>query len=306
MTAKAILITGSSGLVGYPLSRLLAERGERIVGLDPAPPPEPVDGVTHIREGFGDYAAMLALLTEHDIGRIVHAGGISGPMLANDVPHTIATVNLVSTVDLAEAAYRTGVSRFVYCSSGSAYGETPQAPVREDTPFRPTSLYGATKAASDLVLMAYRKDYGLDAIGLRYTSVYGPRRATDCAVRRMIEDAMAGRGTRLDWGAGETWPFVYVADVVAATAAALDAPPTPQYAYNVAGPDCPSVQRIAEIVFAHFPGADIELGRNPRRDKRAMFDLTAAQRDLGWQPAWDIERGVPAYIAWFLGNGPLA
>lgn len=300
---KAILITGCSGLVGYPLSRLLAERGDRVVGLDPAPLPEATEGVTHIRQGFGDYGAMLALLKDHDVGKVVHAGGISGPMLANDTPHTINTVNLVSTIDLAEAAYRTGVARFVYCSSGSAYGDTPDAPVREDTPFRPTSVYGATKAASDLVLMAYRKDYGLDAVGLRYSSVYGPRRATDCAIRTMIEDAMAGRSTRLDWGAGQLWPFVYVADVVAATAAALDAPPTPQYAYNVAGPDCPAVQRIAEIVFEHFPAADIELGRNPRRDRRAAFDLSAAKRDLGWQPEWDIERGVPAYIEWFLAQG---
>jgi nucleoside-diphosphate-sugar epimerase len=304
MPSETILITGASGLVGYPLSKLLAARGDRVVGLDPADPPAAIDGVTHIGEGFGDYAAMLALLQEHEIGRIVHAGGISGPMLANDAPHLITGTNLVSTLDLAEAAYRTGVARFVYCSSGSAYGVTPDSPVREDTPFRPTTLYGATKAASDLVLMAYRAEYGLDAIGLRYSSVYGPRRTTDCAIRTMIEDAMSGRETKLDWGAGEFWPFVYVEDIVAATAAAVHAPPTSQYAYNVAGPDMPAVQRIAELVFESFPNALVELGSNPRRDKRERFDLSAAERDLGWTPEWTIERGVAAYIEWFLSQSP--
>ena len=306
MSSKAILITGACGLVGHPLSQLLTARGDRVVGLDPAAPPEPVPGMTQIREGFGDYDMLLGLLREHDVGKIVHAGGISGPMLANDTPHLINRVNLISTIDLAEAAFRTGVERFVYCSSGSAYGVTPEDPVTEDTPFRPTSVYGATKAASDLVLMAYRDEYDLDAVGLRYSSVYGPRRATDCAIRTMIEDAMAGRETKLDWGAGEFWPFVYVADIVTATAAALDAAPTPQYAYNVAGPDMPAVQRIAELVFESFPKASIELGRNPRRDKRHRFDLSAAERDLGWRPEWDIERGVNAYIEWFLANRPNA
>ena len=303
MTDKSILISGACGLVGHPLSQLLTSRGERVIGLDPADPPAPVVGMTHVKQGFGNFNMLLGLLKENNVGKIVHAGGISGPMLSKDNPHHINHVNLVSTIDLAEAARQNGIERFVYCSSGSAYGVTPESLVTEDTPFRPTSVYGATKAASDLVLMAYRDEYDLDVIGLRYSSVYGPRRATDCAILTMIEDAMAKRPTKLDWGAGEFWPFVYVTDIVTATAAALDGPKTPQYAYNVAGPDMPAVQRIAELVYELFPNADIELGSNPRHDKRGRFDLSAAARDLTWIPEWDIERGVSAYIDWFLKQG---
>ena len=303
MTDKSILISGACGLVGHPLSQLLTRRGERVIGLDPADPPAPVGGMTHVKQGFGNFNMLLSLLKEHNVGKIVHAGGISGPMLSKDDPHHINRVNLVSTIDLAEAARQNGIERFVYCSSGSAYGVTPESLVTEDTPLRPTSVYGATKAASDLVLMAYRDEYDLDVIGLRYSSVYGPRRTTDCAIRKMIEDAMAKRPTKLDWGAGEFWPFVFVTDIVTATAAALDAPKTPQYAYNVAGPDMPAVQRIAELVYEAFPNADIELGSNPRHDKRGRFDLSAAARDLTWTPEWDIERGVPDYIDWFLKQG---
>lgn len=299
MASKAILITGSSGLVGYPLSKFLAARGDRLVGLDPAPAPELLEGVTHIQEGFSSYSAMLDLLQKYDVGKVVHAGGISGPMLAGDAPQTITEANLRSTMDIAEAAYRTGISRVVYCSSGSAYGVTPDSPVLEDTAFRPSSLYGATKAASDLILMAYREDYGLDAVGLRFSTVYGPRRATDCAIRTMIEDALAGRPTRLGQGAGKRWPYVYVDDVVAATVAALDAPPTQQYAYNVAGPDYPSMEQIAEIIWSEFRTADIEIRGNPDDPIRERFDMSAAERDLGWVPEWTIEIGIAAYIAWF-------
>lgn len=299
MTSKAILITGASGLVGYPLSKSLAARGDRVVGLDPAPAPGQLENAIHIQEGFSGYGAMLDLLQKYDVGKIVHAGGISGPMVARDRPHDITAVNLGSTMDIAEAALRTDVSRVVYCSSGSAYGVTPDSPVREDTAFRPTSLYGATKAASDLILMAYREDYGLDAVGLRLSTVYGPRRATDCAIRTMMEDALEGRPTRLAQGAGKRWPYVYVDDVVAATVAALDAPPTPQYAYNVAGPDYPSMEQIAEIIWSEFRTADIEIRSNPDDPIRERFDMSAAERDLGWIPEWTIEAGIAAYIAWF-------
>lgn len=299
MAADTILITGSSGLVGYPLSKILATRGDRVVGLDPAPPPEAVPEVIYIEDGFGDYDAMATLLESHDITKIVHAGGISGPMLSRDAPHHITTTNLVSTLDLAEAAHRRGVARFIYCSSVSAYGVMDEGPVREDAPLRPESVYGATKAASDHVLTAYRAEHGLDAVGLRYSTVYGPRRATDCVIRTMIEDAIAGRPTRLPGGAGRRWPFVYVDDVVTATVAALDAPTPPQYAYNVAGPDYPSMEQIAELVWSEFRAADIEIRGNPDDPVRERLDLSATERDLRWTPDWTIEAGIKAYIDWF-------
>lgn len=301
MTADTILITGSSGLVGYPLSKIMAARGDRVVGLDPAAAPEAVPEVIYIEGGFGDYDAMAALLESHGITKIVHAGGISGPMLSRDAPHHITTTNLVSTLDLAEAAYRRGIARFVYCSSVSAYGVMDEGPVREDARLRPESVYGATKAASDHILTAYRAEYGLDAIGLRYSTVYGPRRATDCVIRTMIEDAIAGRPTRLPSGAGRRWPFVYVDDVVTATVAALDAPAPPQYAYNVAGPDYPSMEQIAELVWSEFRTADIEIRGNTDDPVRERLDLSATERDLGWTPTWTIEAGIKAYIDWFRG-----
>lgn len=299
MTADTVLVTGSSGLVGDPLVRLLTARGDRVVGLDPAPPPSRRPGVTYHETGLGDYDATLALLERYGITKIVHAGGISGPMLSRDAPHHITRTNLVSTLDLAEAAYRHGIERFVYCSSVSAYGTMDEGPVREDAPLRPESVYGATKAASDHVLSAYRAEYGLNAIGLRYSTVYGPRRATDCVIRTMIEDAMAGRPTRLPGGAGRRWPFVYVEDAATATAAALVAATPRQYAYNVAGPDYPSMEQIAEIVWSEFRDADIEIRGNPEDPVRERLDLSAAERDLGWAPNWTIEDGIGAYIAWF-------
>src|SRR5436190_874400 len=83
------------------------------------------------------------------------------------------------------ASRERGVKRFVYLSSAHAYGDTPPPPVPEDAPFRTRDMYGATKASGDLLLRAYRAQYGLDAVALRISQGYGPRRQTREAIRTM-------------------------------------------------------------------------------------------------------------------------
>lgn len=295
---ETVLVTGSSGMIGYPLARALAARGTTVVGLDPAPLPAAIAGVTALQGTVGNADDMQALIARHRIGSVVHAGGISGPMLSRDAPLVITEANVASTMHLAEAARRAGIRRFVYASSAAAYGHTPPSPVPDDAPLRGNSLYGATKGAADLIVKAYREQYGLDAVGLRYSYVYGPGRRTDCAIRSMISDALAGRPTRLASGAGQRRHYTYIDDAVDATVAALDAAPGPQYAYNVAGPDFPSMEQIAELVWSAIRTADIEMGSEPPSDRRERLDITAMERDLGFRPQWTIERGVPAYIEW--------
>ena len=76
---------------------------------------------------------------------IVHAGGISGPMLARCAFHVICRANVMGTINLHEASRVTGLERFVYCSSASAYGDTPPPPVPDDPPLRAVDIYSASK-----------------------------------------------------------------------------------------------------------------------------------------------------------------
>ena len=89
---------------------------------------------------------LLGLLKEHNVGKIVHAGGISGPMLSKDNPHHINHVNLLSTIDLAsEASRQNGIERFVLLLIRLGLWGDAGIAGDEDTPFRPTSVYGATR-----------------------------------------------------------------------------------------------------------------------------------------------------------------
>ena len=100
MTAETVLVTGSSGFIGFAVARALAETGRGVVGLDPAPPARELAGVTAVRQRLSDVRQISRLLRSRKIETVVHAGGISGPMLARDDPYSICEANVAGTINL--------------------------------------------------------------------------------------------------------------------------------------------------------------------------------------------------------------
>jgi nucleoside-diphosphate-sugar epimerase len=188
----------------------------------------------------------------------------------------------------------------VFLSSAAAYGDTPAGPVSEEAPLRPKDIYGASKGAVELLARGYREQCGLDAASLRLSNVYGPGRSTSCAIKRMLEDALAGRPSRFDWGGGESRPYCYLDDAVTAVMAACRAERIGHSVYNVAGPEFVRMERVAEAVRHTLPQADIsfEPGIDGIGYRRDALDLTAASEDLGFVPAVGIDEGVARYYAW--------
>jgi nucleoside-diphosphate-sugar epimerase len=294
------LLTGVSGFIGWPIANALARDGIRVVGIDLARPVDPIDGWDFVQGDFGDAHRIYSLIDRHKVKTIVHTGGVSGPMLARDDPYAICKANVIGTINLLEAARVTGIGRFVFCGSAFAYGDTPPAPVPDDPPLRATDVYGATKGASDLLLRAYRKQHGLDAVSLRISNGYGPRRRTRCAIRIMLENALDGQPTHMTWGGGYRRAYLYVDDAVRAVVAAVRSAGFPQWSYNVAGAQFPLMNDVADVVRKLIPGAVITMkdGVDDLGYRREALDISAAARDLGWTPQFSIERGIASYLEW--------
>ena len=297
---RRVLVTGAMGFLGYPIVLASAEEEWETTAFDLAPPDAAATGVHFVRGDFTDVHQVYRVLRERGIDTIVHTGGFSGPMLERDNPYLVCSTNVMGTINLLEAARVTGVGRFVFLSSAHAYGDTPPPPVPEDAPFATRDIYGATKASGDLLLRAYRAQCGLDAVALRISNAYGPRRKTREAIRIMLEDAMAGRATSLDFGGGYGRTYLYVNDAVRAVIAAVKAPALAQAAYNVTGAEFMPMERIADIVRGLFPRARISMaaGVDPLGYRREQLDISAARRDLDWTPEWNLERGIADYTAW--------
>jgi UDP-glucose 4-epimerase len=244
---------------------------------------------------------ITALFERYGFDGVVHCGGISGPMVAPDRPLDVCAINITATVQLMETARRHGVKRFVHCSSIAAYGAPKGAePLTESAGFRPVDIYGATKAAGDALIHAYRAEHGLDGIALRIARVYGPGRTTRSFVKTLIEDAMNGQASRPPGDGTDRYQYVYRDDIVAALALALDVPRPPQTAYNIGNKETTSDAAIAEIVCDLIPDADIAFEASDRAVglARQPMDVDAARCDLGFIPATDMRTGIAAYIGW--------
>ncbi|GAD21700.1 hypothetical protein AVS7_01460 [Acidovorax sp. MR-S7] len=234
------------------------------------------------------------------IDGVIHCGAHSGPMVARDHPHSMVQVNVLGTANMLELARVLGARRFVYCSSTSAYGTTPAGIVPEDTLLRPTSLYGASKAASEYLVTAYADQFGLDGVSLRICWVYGPRRTTDCFIRGLIQDALVGEPSRVAFGENFNRHYVHVDDAARALVLAMDAERPTRRTYNITGGRCTTLGEVARIVKQVLPRADIALqaGPDPVDDLQHQFATQAAERDLDYQPQISLEDGIRSYAEW--------
>ena len=310
MAERGILITGVGGMIGYALAQRLSSAGRKVVGMDRMVPTGGELNCPMVVGELSDPHRLHWALRQHKVDRIVHCGAYSGPMLMRDNPFQLLETNVHGTMHVFEAAKVVGARRLVFLSSIAAYGPMAQdRPVPEATPLLANEPYGASKVCGEAMLRAYATRYNLDGVALRPGAVYGPRRTTDCLIRQMITDALEKRPTRLDVAADWRRQYVYVDDVVTAIILALDAPHLPLRAYNVTGGVNPSLGEVASTVRAALLGARIEFtgGAHPFDSAIGPLDISAARRDLHYDPRITLAAGVGSYAAWLkaalAGNG---
>jgi UDP-glucuronate 4-epimerase len=202
--------------------------------------------------------------------------------------------NLLVTQRVFEAAAKRHV-RVVYASSSSIYGNADSYPVREDTRLAPVSPYGVTKLAGESLAIAYVESQGLDAVGLRYFSVYGPRQRPDMAFSRVFQ-SMRGHGRFPLLGYGfQSREFTYVGDVVEATLLAMHRAPSGRV-YNVGGGrEIPILDAL--LMCERITGEELQVDIIPEAagdPHRTCADISRAEAELGWRPSTSFEDGLRA------------
>lgn len=290
-----VLVTGGAGLIGMAVRATLVAAGHRVVAIDVTDFDRP-DGDLRI-VGLDERGPLEALVTEEGIEAVVHCGAISGPMMFRGDPLKIVAVNIDSTALLLDLARVHTMRRFVFCSSISVYGNVGDAPIDEDTPLRPTSVYGASKVAGEGLVEGFAAGYGVDGVSLRIGRVYGPYRRANCFLNDIIRDAAAGRQTKIPCDPAFVYHYVHVDDVAEAIATALAAPSLQRRAYNVGSGEALTMPQIAGIASASIEGAVIDLvpGADDVPDVQKSFDVGRIGRDLGWHPRLPLAAGLKAY-----------
>ena len=294
---QAILVTGSNGMVGYHLVQALLKLDCKVIGLDPIGCLKKIKNyinLTNINLSLNDY---LLLFKKYNITKVIHAGGVSGPMLYSSEPYKIINNNVFFTIKLVEACriYKK-IERIIYCSSIAAYGNLNKKNTNEEYKFAPNTMYGASKASSDLILESFYNNYSLDIISLRFSVIYGPKRKTSSYINDMINSAINQKKLYLPFKSDLCWPYIYIDDVISAIIKSLLHKYTHTFSYNVTGPDFPSYESIFKIIKSFYYDFEVIFSKQNSFSKLELFNIDKIKNDIQWEPSFNIKKGISKYI----------
>jgi len=294
------VVTGAAGFIGSHLAERLSAQGHDVAGVDCFTDYYDVALKEENARGLDVQRLDLAVddLELDGVHGVFHLAGQPGVRSFGNVFDEYVNRNLVASRRVFERAARAGV-RIVFASSSSIYGDAERYPTSEDTEPRPISPYGITKLACEQLARAYAQGFGLDAIVLRYFTVYGPRQRPDMAVARIVDALARGAPFELYGDGSQSRSFTYVADAVDAAIAAMERAPAGTV-YNVGG-GAEATMREAIDALERISGRTLELLERPvaKGDvRRTAADTTAIARDVGWRATTPLDDGLQAQWEW--------
>jgi UDP-glucose 4-epimerase len=311
--SEICLVTGGAGFIGSHLVESLIGRGRRVrvlddfstglranlAHLDPAP---------EIVEGDVADAATVERAAQ-GAGLIFHLAALASVQRSVEAPADTHRVCATGTLNVLDAARRAGVRRVVYAASSSAYG-IPLGDVQtESDPLQPLSPYAAAKLAGELYAQSFTAAFGLETVRLRFFNIFGPRQRADSpysGVIALFAAALSEGRTPTVYGDGlQSRDFTFVKDVVQALTRAAEAPGVSGRVYNIGTGRGTSVLDLIAALNRQL-GTALAPRHAPARAgdvRHSRADITAARRDLGFQPAVTFEDGLAQTLTWHCRQG---
>ena len=300
------LVTGSAGFIGSHLVDKLLEQEYEVIGMD----------------CFTDYYArkiketnisnalksrdfefieedILNMEKFPDVDYVFHLAAQAGVRASWGESFEIYTRNNIETTQKLLEFYKDrNLTKFIYASSSSVYGDA-ELPMIEDSLLKPFSPYGVTKLAGEHLCYLYWKNYNVPTVALRYFTVYGPRQRPDMAIYNFVKAILNGDELSVFGDGTQTRDFTFADDVVKANILAAESDSVGEI-FNIGGGSRISVSNlINEIEKIVGKKAKIKYIEKQKGDVRdTLADVSKAEKGLGWKPKTEINRGLERFIKW--------
>lgn len=311
------LITGTAGFIGFHLARTLLEDGQTVVGLDNFNDYysvrlkrerhallERFPRYRGVEMDLCDLPRLRDLVAETRPAAVCNLAAQAGVRYSLDHPFVYEKSNLEGFLNVLEVCrHAKPRPRLVYASSSSVYGGNTKLPFSEDDRVdTPISLYAATKKANELMAHAYSHLYGMQTIGLRFFTVYGPWGRPDMAMWLFTDAMLAGRPIQVFNHGNMRRDFTYVDDIVAGLRGALTADGLDPYEiFNLGNHRSENLMEMINIL-GQTLGVEPTMTMLPMQagDVPATYaDTDRARRKLGFEPATPIGVGIPRFVEWY-------
>ena len=309
---KKFMVIGGAGLIGsHTIDKLIREDVGEILVYD--------NFTRGTHENLGD-ALRDPRVRLYDVGGDICQTDILGAAMkgkdgvfhfaalwllqCHEFPRAAFDVNIRGTFNVLEACVSNNVTRLVYSSSASVYGDAIEEPMTEDHPFNNRNFYGATKIAGEAMARAFHHRYGLNLVGLRYMNVYGPRAdyrgAYIAVIMKMLDAIDRGEGPTILGDGGEAFDFVAVEDCGAANVCAMKADAVDAF-YNVGTGHRTSLKELAQMLI-DLTGCAKSIQYAPRSQATLVRNRIGSPRrakaEIGFQAQVSLTEGLHNLIAW--------
>jgi dTDP-glucose 4,6-dehydratase len=306
-----ILVTGGAGFIGsnfirfhaehhadHPLTNLdkltYAGNLENLEGLSSAAQYEFVKG------DICDAALVSRLLEEHDA--VVHFAAESHVDRSILDTSDCFETNIRGTHVLLEAARRAGLRRFLHVSTDEVYGSMAAGEwASESSPLRPSSPYAASKAAAEMLVMAYAHTYNVPAIITRGSNNYGPYQFPEKFIPLMVTNALEDKPLPLYGDGLQQRDWIFVEDHCRAIELALHRG-QPGEVYNIAAGECRTNLDVIRTILKLLDKPESLIRHvtdRPGHDRRYALDASKIQSELGWKPRESFEQGIRKTVGWY-------
>lgn len=312
------LVTGCAGFIGSHLTERLLEDGWSVLGIDSFVPTYDTGRRRSWVSGMSsspDFDFIEADIVDFDVAShldgcdvVFHLAARPGVRASWADFTRVSQANVVATQRVLDAVSRAPSTRLVFASSSSVYGDSETYPTTEEQSLAPISPYGVSKASGESLISAYVSQSGVQAVSLRYFTVYGPRQRSDMAFTIWMSRALRSQALPIFGDGNSVRDFTYVSDIVNATLASATCPIAGHEIFNVAGGSPATVNEVVELIEGLLGHSVIrnhtEYAKGDPR--RTGGDTARLERATGWKPEWMLRDGLAAQLDWLRsGRGSL-
>ena len=315
-----ILVTGIAGFIGSHLAKNLLKRGEKILGIDNLSNYYDVNlkkdrlnnlkaykNLTFENIDIANYEDLEKIIKHYKISKVCHLAAQAGVRYSLEAPMEYIKSNIVGHLNILEICRNLNIKNLVYASSSSVYGGNTKVPFSiDDRVDTPVSLYAATKRADELMSYTYNHLYGINTIGLRFFTVYGPWGRPDMATWIFTKRIINGDPIEVYNNGVMERDFTYIDDIINGTISILDSckEETNQNfskVYNIGNNKPENLLDFISIIEDYIGIKAIKIMKPLQKGDVAntYADISAIKSDFNFTPQTKLIEGVPKFIEWY-------